>query len=460
MAIEHRNITPEEVKKIMSYTEGHFGDLKAKTISPAKITKSLSAFANSEGGEIYLGMREDTDTGKRYWEGFSNEEAANGHIQAFEQVFPLGGDVSYVFLKATGMDGLIMKIEINKTKDVKHATDGIPYVRRGAQNLPVMDDTSIRILERNKGITSFENETVQAPVEIITESENIESFMSVVVPESEPLPWLKKNLLVTKDLPTVSGIVLFADEPQAALPKRTGVKIYRYETSDEKGSRETLVFDPLSVDGNGYVQIKDAVAKTAEIIESIRVNTPNGMQQVQYPREALHEVITNAVLHRDYSVTDDIHIVIFNNRVEIRSPGSLPGHITPANILDERFARNPTIVRLMNKFPDAPNKDVGEGLNTVFEAMRKMELKDPTVLQEGGYVTVILKHESLASPEERILDYLKSNDQITNRIARGICFIGSENKMKTILQKMVKNTILEPVPTTSRYTAAYKLKSK
>jgi ATP-dependent DNA helicase RecG len=457
--MDHRNITPEEVKKILNYSEGHFGDLKAKSISPGKITKSLSAFANSEGGEIYLGIREDKDTGKRYWEGFSNEEDANGHIQAFEQIFPMGGDISYTFLNNAQQRGLVMKIEIRKTKDVKHATDGIPYVRRGAQNLPVTSDKDIRILERNKGISSFESETVQAPPEIIVESENMQQFISAVVPQSEPLPWLRKNLLVVNNLPTVGGVVLFADEPQAALPKRSGIKIYRYETSDEEGTRETLVFNPISIEGNGYKQIKKAVSKTAEIIESIRINTPDGMQQVKYPREALHEVITNAVLHRDYSITDDIHIVIFNNRVEIRSPGSLPGHITPENILDERFARNPTIVRLMNKFPDAPNKDVGEGLNTVFEAMRKMKLKDPSVLQKGGYVTVILKHESLASPEERILAYLKNNEKITNRIAREICFIGSENKMKRIFQKMIKNNILEPIPTPSRRAASYRLKA-
>ncbi len=456
--MESKNITQDEANKILLYSEGHFGDLKAKTISPAKITKTLSAFANSEGGEIYLGIREDLSTGKRYWEGFTNEEDANGHIQAFEQVFPLGGDISYTFLKSTTQIGLVMKIEISKTRDVKHATDGIAYVRRGAQNLPVTSNEDIRILERNKGIISFENEVVQAPVEVITESENIQSFMSAIVPESEPLPWLKKNLLIIKSLPTVAGTILFADEPQAALPKRTGVKIYRYETSDEKGSRETLSFDPISIEGNGYIQIKKAVSKTAEIIESIRINTPEGMQQVSYPREALHEVITNAVLHRDYSITDDIHIIIFNNRVEILSPGSLPGHVTPENILDQRFARNPTIVRLMNKFPDAPNKDVGEGLNTVFEAMRKMYLKDPVVLQKGGYVTVVLKHESLASPEERILDYLKKGERITNSIARRVCFIGSENQMKRILQKMVRNNILELVPTTSRRGAAYQLK--
>jgi ATP-dependent DNA helicase RecG len=322
-----------------------------------------------------------------------------------------------------------------------------------------LDDTALRILERNKGITSFESETIPAPIEAITESENMNAFIRVVVPQSDPLPWLKKQLLIANGMPTVAGAVLFADEPQALLPKRTGLKIYRYETSDWEGSRETLAFDPISIDGNGYSQIITAVEQTAQIIEAIRVNTPEGMKEVRYPREALHEVITNAVLHRDYSVTDDIHIVVFNNRVEIKSPGSLPGHITSANILDERFARNPTIVRLMNKFPDAPNKDVGEGLNTVFKAMRNMKLKEPVISQAGGYVVVVLKHEPLGSPEERVLEYLRTNNSITNGIARGICFVGSENTMKRILQKMVTNGILEPVPTKSRRSAAYRLRS-
>ena len=57
----------------------------------------------------------------------------------------------------------------------------------------------------------------------------------------------------------------------------------------------------------------------------------------------------------------------------------LPAHVTPENILDQRFARNGTIVRLVNKFPNPPNKDVGEGLNTAFAAMHRMGLKEPVV---------------------------------------------------------------------------------
>lgn len=73
----------------------------------------------------------------------------------------------------------------------------------------------------------------------------------------------------------------------------------------------------------------------------------------------------------------------------------MPGHVTVANILDERFARNPKIVRILNKFKNPPNKDVGEGLNTAFEAMRKLKLKDPLIEQRENSVVVALRHEQL-----------------------------------------------------------------
>lgn len=321
----------------------------------------------------------------------------------------------------------------------------------------MIGEEALTRLKRNKGIASFEIEPVPVDKSLITNSDPIIKFMLEVVPTAEPEPWLKKQQVIIEEKPTVAGILLFAEEPQAAIPKRCGLKIYRYKTKDDEGSRETLDFDPISIEGCAYDQIKSTVQKATEIIESVRINTPDGLATVSYPSTALHEVITNAVLHRDYSIADDIHIRIFDNRVEVMSPGTLPAHITPENILSERFSRNGTIVRLINKFPNPPNKDVGEGLNTAFNAMREMKLKPPIVSQDGGYVKVILKHESLATPEELILDFLKSHDQIRNKEAREICFIGSENKMKRIIQTMIANGLLELVPGTTRYTAAYRL---
>jgi len=450
-------LTPAEHAKVLDIPEGHFADLKAIEITPGKLTRSLSAFANAEGGELFIGIDEDKVSNKRQWRGFNSYEDANGFLQIFEKLFPLSDDYQYSFLKSSSGPGYVLRVEVRKSRDMKTASDGIVYIRRGAQNLPVDNDEALARLRRNKGITSFETEPVNADKALVANSTPIIQFMLEVVPTADPEPWLRKQQVIIDEKPTVAGLVLFAEEPQAVLPKRCGLKIYRYKTKDAEGSRETLDFDPLSIEGCAYDQIAMAVQKTAEIIESVRVHTPDGLESVAYPITALHEIITNAVLHRDYSIADDIHILIFDNRVEVMSPGTLPAHITPENILSERYARNGVIVRLINKFPNPPNKDVGEGLNTAFRAMREMRLKPPFVTQPGGYVKVSLRHEPLATPDELILEFLRTHEQITNKEAREICFIGSENKMKRIFQRMMANNLIELVPGTTRYTAAYRL---
>jgi ATP-dependent DNA helicase RecG len=234
-------------------------------------------------------------------------------------------------------------------------------------------------LEYCKGLISFESECVNCDCTEITNSEVTLSFILDVVPSVEPEPWLKKQRLIQNGKPTVAGVVLFSEEPQAILPKRCGIKVYRYKTSELVGTREVLAFDPITVEGCAYKQIREAIKLTTGIVESITILSSDGFLEVEYPSEAIHEIVTNAVLHRDYSIADDIHIRIFDNRIEVESPGKLPAHITVKNILDERFARNGSLVRIINKFPNPPNKDVGEGLNTAFDAMRKLSLKDPVI---------------------------------------------------------------------------------
>ncbi len=459
MSIPIIEISDGEVAKVLVQHEGHFCDVKAKEISPGKLTKTICALSNAEGGEVFIGIREDKVNRVNSWSGFNVPEDANGHIQAFEGLFPSGEGYGYAFLRSANNPGFVLKVEVAKNRDVKYASDGKVYVRRGPQSLPCDTEEALARLRRNKGLISFETEPVNADQLEITNSTVILAFMLDVVPTAEPEAWLRKQQLIVNGKPTVAGIVLFAEEPQAILPKRTGIKVYRYKTKAPEGTRDTLDGEPRSIEGNAYIQIHEAVRTTAEIIESVRVNTPSGLESVKYPITALHEIITNAVLHRDYSIADDIHIRIFDNRVEVASPGTLAGHVTPENILNERFARNATIVRLINKFPDPPNKDVGEGLNTAFSAMREMKLQPPQIEQAGGYVKVVLKHEPLASPEEIILEYLQDHDQITNRISRDLCFIGSENRMKGILQRLVKNGSIELVPGTTRYSAAYRRKT-
>ena len=91
-------VTDAEVAKLLALQEGHFCDLKAIDISPAKLTRSISAFSNAEGGELFIGVDEHKTSRSRSWRGFVKPEDANGHVQAFESLFPLGVEYLYDFL--------------------------------------------------------------------------------------------------------------------------------------------------------------------------------------------------------------------------------------------------------------------------------------------------------------------------------------------------------------------------
>ncbi len=443
--------------------EGQFSEVKSIAITPAKLSHTISAFANTDGGDLYIGISEQLLGGnvkKREWAGFLDVETANGHMQAFEKHFPLGKDFQYEFLRCRNRAGLVLHVQINRTQGIVTATDGKAYLRRAAQNLPQDKPEEMKRLEFTKGVVSFEGHPVQAAKELIIESPVTKEFLKHVVPNAEPAAWLRKQSLIDNDMPTVAGLLLFGEEPQAQLPKRCGIKVYRYETQEAEGFREVLTFIPLTVEGCLYRQIKEAVAVTIKKAESIPHLGDEGLEAIKYPTETLHEIITNAVIHRDYSIADDIHVRIFDNRIEVQSPGRLPAHVTPQNILNERFARNGAIVRLLNKFPDPPNRDVGEGLNTAFEKMHQLGLKEPGIEERDSDVLVIIRHEPLASPQQTIMRYLEKNATIKNKKAREITYIKDSDQMKRILSTMADSGEIEKVPGTQFGGTTYQKKRK
>lgn len=437
-------MTEDKLLQLFALEEDHFNDFKAKDISGKKFSKCISAFANASGGDIYLGIREENDTKIKHWEGFECIEDANAFIQVIESLPTIETYYDLDFLQHPVLQTYVLKVTVFKTKSIVLTTDDKIYVRKGAQSLLIDTPEKKRRLELDKGITSYENEPVgDSEITDATESDIYAFFSGAIIPEVEPRKWLKKQRLVYGDKLSVAGELLFSDEPQICLPKRSSIKVFRYKTSSD-ADRDTLAGQPATIEGCAYKQIFDAVAKTKEIIESIK-RVGSEFESIAYPEETLHEIITNAVLHRDYSIPTDIQIRIFDNRVEVESPGKLPGHVTTDNILNSQAARNPKMVRLINKFPDAPNKDVGEGLNTAFEAMTKLRLKVPVIEELDNSVLVTIKHEKLASPEELVIGYLITHDTIKNSTGRAVTGIKSENTMKNVFYRLRDRGFIELV---------------
>jgi len=446
-------ISEVEADKVTQIGEGQFTEAKATAVLPSKLSYTISAFANSDGGDLYVGIAEQLLGGgvkRREWAGFPDIEAANAHMAVFDKCFPLGKDFLYEFLHCANRNGFVLHVQVARTPGIVKATDGKAYVRLGAQSVVQDTPEQIKRLEFRKGLNSFEGHPVNVPKELIVQSPVTHDYLKYVIPnyEAQPEAWLRKQLLVVNDMPTVAGLLLFAEEPQAQIPKHCGIKIYRYKTAEAEGFRDVLEFIPKTVEGCLYDQIKKAVEITIEEVEKIPHLGEAGLEPIKYAPEAIHEIITNAVIHRDYSIADDVHVRIFENRIEVQSPGRLPAHVTPKNILTERFARNGAIVRLLNKFPNPPNRDVGEGLNTAFEKMHQLGLKEPSIEERDSDVLVTIRHERLASPEQTIVEYLEKHGTIRNKKAREITYIKDSDQMKRILSKMADTGQIERVPET------------
>lgn len=428
--MKRTSLTDVELETLQTRDEDTFFDRKSRRIAPGKLARTLSAFANTDGGELVVGIEDDGS-----WDGFARVEDANDLVAVAAQTVP-SAFVVIEALEHLASSGLALMITVRRAAGIVAAPSGQVYIRRGAASIEVKAD-ELEALKRAKGVTSFESQGLVYPLVELTNSTTALEFCLTAIPTTEPEVFLRKQGLISQeDRPSVAGTLLFHEEPQVHLPK-AAVKIYRYKTEGQ-ADRRYLDGVPLTVDGPLYDQISTAVAKTTEIIDSIPVMTSAGMQQIHYPPETLHEILTNAVLHRDYSINDDVHVRIFDNRVEVDSPGRLPAHITTTNILDERFARNGTVVRLINRFPNPPNMDVGEGLNTAFQAMAALRLQYPEISETEDRVRVVVKHESLASPEQAIMNHVRKHGSINNGTARRVTGIEQERTIRRHFEELVE----------------------
>ena len=252
LSLTSNTISAEQANRIATLREGQFADVKAKEAKPSKLTEDVSAFANSDGGELYIGIDELGDaSGKKFrrWRGFFNQEEANGHLATFDKYSPLDTGLNYEFLECPDQPGLVLHVIVNKSAGVTLASNNIPYLRLGAQSIPQNAPELRKRLEYAKGVHSFENDLTKASLEQVTSSDVMGEFIRDVVPTAQPAEYLRKQSLVRDDKATVAAALLFADEPQSIIPKHCGIKVYRFKTTRTEGFREAEAFIPRDCRG-------------------------------------------------------------------------------------------------------------------------------------------------------------------------------------------------------------------
>lgn len=445
--MRERDLTAEEILDFAQRDESHFFDNKSSAVSGRKIQKIATALANADGGEFVVSIKdskEEPDPAQR-WDGVDSMEQLNFVFQSLHETNPQVPHQAEFLRCPQGT--LALRVYVEKSESVHRTSAGTVYVRKGAQSLPLNSTEEIQSLQYAKGESSYEDTIVRgATAEDIFETNEMRAFLESYSPATDPVDFTINQNLVDRTSydPRTAGILLFSDNPVPLLPRRCGIKITRYETDLEVPEREYMR-EQFTVEGPLYRQIHQAASIVTDLMESVRVMGPSGLVEARYPPETIWEILVNAVIHRDYSISDDIHILVFNNRIEIISPGRLPGYVTVENILDARFSRNSKIVRALNKYKDAPNRDMGEGLNTAFQRMEEFRLERPLIRERNNAVSVVIPHTPLASPQERVMEFLEHNDKIRNREGRDITGIKSENSMKRIFYELRDRGLIEPV---------------
>ena len=133
MSFEERTLSEKDLISLFAIEENHFNDFKSKDIEGKKLSRTISAFANASGGDVYLGIREENETKIKHWEGFKSIEDANGFIQMISNLMVMTNNYEVVFLKHPVLATYVLQVTIFKTQSIVYCTDGkIPYVRKGA----------------------------------------------------------------------------------------------------------------------------------------------------------------------------------------------------------------------------------------------------------------------------------------------------------------------------------------
>lgn len=455
--------------------------LETKRVSNKMVSKALEticAFANTGGGILALGL-EDAEKAKgiaRLYGLSENPEAVDElRRKVLTHLMPAVEGLRWVRIECKlrdGNDGNVLLVMVPQSPKVHSILDDGTWTRMDASNRE-MTASEITDLTYRRGVISAESEPVSVPFELLDTEvwryfASSRGFLSGDVSDRLFRIGLAKR--VGGELqPVKAAVLLFADEPGGLLAtyqSRADVRVFHYRGNRiEPGAVPNLLKPPKTITGPISRQITQATAYVLDELASGLTLASSGFKTVhRYPERVIKEALTNAVIHRDYRLNKDIHVRIFDNRIEIESPGLFPGTITPANIGKVgSFARNPLIARNLREFPEPPNVDAGEGVRMMFEEMRSANLFPPFFAENPDAaqpsVTLTLHNEARPPIWEQVSDWIDRNGPLSNsdlcRIA-GIDTLKASKMLKSWVEQGVlikdasggkRNTVyLKPVP--------------
>jgi ATP-dependent DNA helicase RecG len=381
---------------LLAIPEDQWLDRKSARVAGRDLANNMIGFANADGGFLVVGLHD----GKV--EGINRDpKRQNEHVQANLDFCnpPVRAEIHYVdCINDRGEPDQLFVLEIHPSELVHSNQKDEVYLRVGDENRRLSFAQRQELLY-DKGQSRYEARPSGADFGCL-EMELLQGYADARE-APEPIRLLQARELATDDQLTIAGCLLFASSPQKFLPEAF-IRVVRYRGKDRgTGSRQQIVED-IRAEGPLPQQMLKARDLTQRLQPVRRALVESGKfdDVPLVPEDAWLEGIVNAAVHRSYSAAGDhIRVEIFDDRIEISSPGRFPGLVDVTQPLSAtRFARNPRIARVCSdlKF----GQELGEGIRRMFEEMRAAGLNDPIYRQTSGSVILTL----LADPVDRRLE--------------------------------------------------------
>ena len=413
--------------------------------------KTLSAFGNTKGGVIVFGVEEKKDK-------ILEVVGANNIAELQERISALSSEEMSKVLRLGYhhieiQNKIVLAIYVpeckNRTKPYHFKELGMPrgaYVRDGNTDRQMTED-EMRSYVRNAQIDNFDNNCTEDAIKDDLAFEKIEDFLRKSAEKTgREFNGIDDNVLQNIGLvkicdevlrPTIAGYLIFAKEnPQNKLQfERYKIRCVRYKRSGVSSD----ILDKADIVGTLDEQIDlmhsfvlRNIKNSAQIVGTKRI------ERYEYPEKAIREIVANAVIHRDYRITETYtQVNVFEDRIEIFNPGNLPPGVTIENIKISQVSRNKIIAARLNEMDYM--EEYGRGIGIVIMKMSEWGLLPPIFKNTSNSFRVILPGEKLSQLNERqlsIWQHLVDKERITRKEVEELLPNASQAVLRSDLVKM------------------------
>jgi ATP-dependent DNA helicase RecG len=445
-------LTIDDLKKLIAAGPGPRIDIITPTTATAeRMARSLVSLANAQGGVLLVPLtppkgRAPVDATELRDRAMQASQLSEPHL-----IIPL----PYLLQSAANAPAEALVIEVPDGLPHAYSLDG-RYLTRSSARVSVLPARGLRELLMTRGESSWEALSPNGSSRDDLDWNKAEAYASSASTVGEPTVedlLLRRGCIVRqgkKIKPTYAGLLLFGKQPQRWV-RGAELLAVRFQ-----GASMDDVFTRQTISQTLPDQIRRAeLFMTENVSQRAHISAWKRNDEAPFPPGVLREAVVNAIAHRDYRLTgNQVHILMFSDRVEVRSPGKLPGHVTLKNLLHERYSRNEAIVQVLSDMGFIER--LGYGIDRMVRTMKERGHQPPRFEEtDAGFVVTLYAKAALpntadATPApaqtqrvEKMLVFLKTNGRITSREYQDICpDVSAESLRRDFVDMVERGTIL------------------